>query len=312
MDGDYVQPFAGRIMQGVVDEWTMELDLGKLSDDAGLKPANVRLFLIGWVFPTDTSLNQAILQNPTIDPPAPPSLEVIDADGRWQTVRPFIGFPSGKTKAMVIDVSDAFLTDDYRIRIRSGMELYWDQAFFTINESDAETVSQACELRSADLHFRGFSSRVYADNALFRNGHAPEGYDYDSVTTEPRWNEMTGRFTRYGTATTLLEAQDDRLVVMGPGDELTVSFAVPAAPTPAGWKRDFVLYNVGWDKDADLNTVYGQSSEPYPFKAMSRYPIAPDESQPSSQEYQQYMRDFQTREYIPYRFRDAVRKANIR
>jgi len=227
-------------------------------------------------------------------------------------VRPFIGFPSGKTKAMVIDVSDAFLTDDYRIRIRSGMELYWDQAFFTVDESDAETVSQACELQSADLHFRGFSSRVYADNALFRNGHAPEGYDYDSVTTEPRWNEMMGRFTRFGTATTLLEAQDDRMVVMGPGDELTVSFAVPAAQTPAGWKRDFVLYNVGWDKDADLNTVYGQSSEPYPFKAMSRYPIAPDESQPSSPEYQQYMRDFQTREYVPFRFRDAVRKADIR
>ncbi|MBC7965457.1 MAG: CRTAC1 family protein, partial [Fuerstia sp.] len=61
MDGDYVQPFAGRIMQGVVDEWTMEFDLGKLSDDAGSKPANVRLFLMGWVFPTDTSLNQAIL-----------------------------------------------------------------------------------------------------------------------------------------------------------------------------------------------------------------------------------------------------------
>ena len=312
MDGDYVQPFAGRIMQGVVDEWTMEFDLGQLSDNAGSKPTNVRLFLIGWVFPTDTSLNQAILQNPTIDPPAPPSLEVINADGNWQTVRPFIGFPSGKTKAMVIDVSDAFLTDDYRIRIRSGMELYWDQAFFTIDESDAETVSQACELQSADLHFRGFSRRVYADNALFRNGHAPEGYDYDSVTTEPRWNEMMGRFTRFGTATTLLEAQDDRMVVMGPGDELTVSFAVPAAQTPAGWKRDFVLYNVGWDKDADLNTVYGQSSEPYPFKAMSRYPIAPDESQPSSPEYQQYMREFQTREYIPFRFRDAVRKADIR
>ena len=311
MDGDYVQPFAGRIMQGVVDEWTMEFDLGTLSDDAGSKPTNVRLFLIGWVFPTDTSLNQAILQNPTIEPPAPPSLEVINADGHWQTVRPFIGFPSGKTKAMVIDVSDAFLTDDYRIRIRSGMELYWDQAFFTVDESDAETVSQACELQSADLHFRGFSSRVYADNALFRNGHAPEGYDYDSVATDPRWNEMMGRFTRYGTATTLLEFPDDRMVVMGPGDELTVSFDVPAAPTPAGWKRDFVLYNVGWDKDADLNTVYGQSSEPYPFKAMSRYPIAPDENQPLSPEYQQYMREFQTREYIPFRFRDSVRKADI-
>ena len=308
MDGNYVQPFAGRIMQGVVDEWTMEFDLGKLSDADGLKPDNVRLFLLGWVFPTDTSLNEAIVQNPTIDPPTPPSLEVINANGEWQTVRPFIGFPSGKTKAMVIDVSDAFLTDDYRIRIRSGMELYWDQAFFTVNESDAETVSHACELQSADLHYRGFSHRVYADNTLFRNGHAPESYDYDSVSTEPRWNEMMGRFTRYGATTTLLRSQDDQMVVMGPGDELTISFAVPTSPPPAGWKRDFVLYNVGWDKDADLNTVYGQSSEPYPFTAMTKYPIAPDESQPSTPEYRQYMKEFQTREYLQFRFRDAVRK----
>ncbi|HQZ65216.1 MAG TPA: FG-GAP-like repeat-containing protein [Planctomycetaceae bacterium] len=311
MDDDYVQPFRGRIMQGVVDEWTMEFDLGKLSDETGAKPNDVRLFLIGWVFPTDTSLNQAILQNPTLNPPAPPSLEVINSDGNWQTVRPFIGFPSGKTKAMVVDLSDAFLTDDYRIRIRSGMELYWDQAFFTVNESDAETTSQNCPLQSVDLHFRGFSRRVYADNTLFRNGHAPESYDYDSVTNEPRWNEIQGRFTRYGVATTLLESQDDQMVVMGPGDELTVEFTVPPSQPPTGWKRDFVLYNVGWDKDADLNTVYGQSSEPYPFKAMSRYPIAPDESEPASAAYQQYLQDFQTREYIPFRFRDAVRKQKI-
>ncbi len=70
-----------------------------------------------------------------------------------------------------------------------------------------------------------------------------------------------------------------------------------------------MLYNVGWDKDADLNTVYGQSSEPYPFKAMTRYPIAPEESEPSSPEYQQYLREYQTREYPRFRFRDTVRNA---
>ena len=85
---------------------------------------------------------------------------------------------------------------------------------------------------------------------------------------------MLGRFTRYGDATDLLGSQDDRMIVMGPGDELTVEFTAPTEAPPVGWKRDFVLYNVGWDKDADLNTVYGQSSEPYPFKAMTKYPIA--------------------------------------
>ncbi len=306
-DQDYVQPFKGRLMQGLTDEWTMEFNLGELSTPDQPVPKNIRLVLIGWVFPTDTSLNQAIIQNPDLNPPAPPSLEVVDTDGSWKTVRPFIGFPSGKTKAMVIDLSDVFSTNDYRFRIRSSMELYWDQAFFTVDETDAETRSHDCPLAAADLHYRGFSRRIYADNSLFRNGHAPEGYDYDSVTTEPRWNEMLGRFTRYGDATELLVSQDDRMIVMGSGDELTVEFTVPPDGPPAGWQRDFVLYNVGWDKDADLNTVYGQSSEPYPFKAMTKYPIAPDEAAPVSPGYQQYINEYQTREYPRFRFRDVVR-----
>jgi hypothetical protein len=308
-DKDYVQPFKGRILQGLTDEWTMEFDLGQLGEPNRPAPKDIRLVLIGWVFPTNTSLNQAILQNPNLDAPAPPSLEVIDAEGNWKTVRPFIGFPSGKTKAMVVDLSNAFLTTDYRVRIRSSMELYWDHAFFTVDEADAETRSHECSLVAADLHYRGFSRRTYADNALFRNGHAPEGYDYDQVTTEPRWNEMLGRFTCYGQPTDLLKNQDDQIVVMGPGDEMTVEFAVPADDPPTGWKRDFVLYNVGWDKDADLSTVYGQSSEPYPFAAMTRYPEAPDGSEPSSPEYQRYLDTWQTREYPRFRFRDVVRNA---
>lgn len=306
-DQDYVQPFTGRILQGLTDEWTMEFDLGKLAEPDQTAPKNIRMVLIGWVFPTNTSLNQAIVQNPDLHPPAPPSLEVRDAEGNWKTVRPFIGFPSGKTKAMVIDLSDAFLTTDYCLRIRSSMELYWDRVFFTVDESDADTETFDCPLSAADLHYRGFSRRTYADNALFRNGHAPEGYDYDSVTKDPRWNEMLGRFTRFGEATGLLQSQDDQMVVMGPGDELTIEFIVPTEEPPAGWKRDFVLYNVGWDKDADLSTVYGQSSEPYPFKAMTRYPLAPDESEPTSPEYQQYLKEYQTREYPRFRLRDVVR-----
>ncbi len=307
LDQDYVQPFKGRILQGLTDEWIMEFDLGSLAASDGSRPKNIRLVMIGWVFPTNTSINQAIVQNPELDPPAPPSLEVVDSNGEWKTVRPFIGFPSGKTKAMVVDLTDAFLTTDYRLRIRSSMELYWDQVFFTVDEEDAETQSQDCSLAAADLHYRGFSRRTYADNALFREGHAPEGYDYDSVTTVPRWNEMLGRFTRYGEVLPLLGHQDDQMVVMGPGDELTVEFVVPEKEIPAGWKRDFVLYNVGWDKDADLSTVYGQSSEPYPFKAMTRYPLAPDESQPSSPEYLRYLEEYQTREYQRFEFRDLIR-----
>jgi hypothetical protein len=304
-DGDYVQAFNKRIVQGLTDEWVMEFDLGDLDQDQTVQ--NIRLFLLGWVFPTDTSLNLGIEQNPQIQPPAAPAIEVPDGKGGWKTVRPFIGFPSGKTKAMVVDISDIFDGDDYRFRLRSTMELYWDKAFFTVNEEDAQTASQSCHLITGDLHYRGFSRRTYADNALFRNGRAPESYDYDSVTTEPRWPTISGRFTRYGDTTPLLLDHDDQMVVMGPGDELTVSFQVPSKPVPAGWKRDFVLTNVGYDKDADLNTIYGQSSEPLPFRAMSRYPFADDDQVPDSPEYRQYLDQWQTREYSRKPFLNAIR-----
>ena len=309
MDGNYVQAFNGRIMQGLTDEWTMEFDLGELSSPKQISPKNIRLFLIGWIFPTDTSQNLGIEQNPQLDPPAPPSIEVPNEQGGWKTVRPFIGFPSGKTKAMVVDITDIFEgQSDYRFRLKSSQELYWDQAFFTVDEEDAETISQPCQLVDCDLQYRGFSRRTYADNALFRNGHAPEGYDHSAVTTAPRWPPISGRFTRYGNSTSLLNAHDDQMVVMGPGDAMTIEFAVPEKPVPAGWKRDFVLRNVGYDKDADLNTIYGQSSEPFPFQTMSRYPFTKDDVVPDEPDYRKYIDEWQTREYTKKPFWNAVRQ----
>lgn len=309
-DSNYVQPFDGRIMQGLTDEWWMEFDLGRPVTNSDRKPEKIRLFLIGWVFPTDTSLNLGIEQNPELSPPAPPSLEVPDGHGGWKVVRPFIGFPSGKTKAMVVDISDIFSNDDYRFRLKSSMELYWDRAFYTADEVNADSVAQDCPPVAADLHYRGFSRRTYADNSLFRNGHAPEGYDYDTVTTDPRWPPVAGRFTRYGNCLPLLTQHDDRMVVMGAGDELTIEFEVPVKPVRKGWNRDFVLRNVGYDKDADLNTIYGQSSEPFPFRAMSRYPFATDDETPDSAEYNSYLHEWQNREYSPGPFWQLMRNSD--
>lgn len=306
LDKNYVQAFSGRKLQGLTDEWTMEFDLGTLGQQNSTNPESIKLFLIGWIFPTDTSLNLAIQQNPSLEPPMPPVIEVPNEDGTWQVVRPFIGFPSGKTKAMVVDITDVFSeqTVDFRFRLRSTMELYFDQAFFTVNEPEYDSTVQPCELVTADLHERGFSRRKYSDQSLFRHGYAPEGYDYDAVTTESRWPTIHGRFTRFGEVTGLLEAHDDQMVVMGPGDELTVKFAIPATPVPDGWKRDFVLRNIGFDKDADLNTIYGQTSEPFPFREMSRYPFSSQEA-PNSPQYQEYLDRWQTRRQDAYRFFNA-------
>jgi hypothetical protein len=106
---------------------------------------------------------------------------------------------------------------------------------------------------------------------------------------------MQGNFTRYGDVTSLLQKTDDRLVVMSSGDEMTLRFKVPEKPLPVGWKRDYMLYNVGWDKDADLNTVLGQTVEPLPSARMQRYPYPQENLFGADPGYLQYLKTYQTR-----------------
>ncbi|MCA9179214.1 MAG: hypothetical protein KDB14_32355, partial [Planctomycetales bacterium] len=79
-------------------------------------------------------------------------------------------------------------------------------------------------------------------------------------------------------------------------------------PPPAGWRRDFLLHCVGWDKDADLNTFHGQSVEPLPFRAMSRYPYAPDEDFPDTELHREYLRDYQTRSQSRREFWNVIKQ----
>ncbi|MDX1966733.1 MAG: CRTAC1 family protein [Planctomycetaceae bacterium] len=290
-DGVFLKAYDEQHRQGLTEPHFLELDLGTLE-----RPEQITLFLTGWIYPTDTSLNVALSQDPHLDGPKPPSLAVPDADGNWQVVRPFLGFPGGKTKTIAVDLSGVFLTDDYRLRIETTHEIRWDAAFFTVNESPAETRVTPLPLLSADLHYRGFSQpRPPVMNA-------PETYDYEDVSRAPKWPTMGGRYTRFGDVSELLTTTDDRLVVMGSGDEISLSFAVAAEPLPVGWKRDFFLHNVGWDKDADLHTVYGQTTEPLPFQQMTSYPYSPDVEPPQTPAYRDYLRVYQTRQDPAARF----------
>jgi hypothetical protein len=318
-DGVYARPYERKLRQGVVEEHFIELNL----DDVG-EAQRVTLFLTGWVYPAATSINVALSQGGSIAPPKPPSLEVPDGAGGWKEALPFMGFPGGKTKTIAVELpltasgvrehpdgdvqvaepnreADASRSP-VRLRIRTTMEFYWDHIFFTVDEPPAEVRTTELALAAADLHERGFS-RVVRDDS-----HGPEQFLYGDVSTLPKWPSMSGRFTRYGDVLELLTARDDRLVVMGAGDETTLRFQA-IDPPPAGWKRDFLLYSVGWDKDANLQTVLGQSSEPLPFQAMAAYPWPPDQQPPDSPTYREYLRKYQTRRQPPA-YSSAVRRHN--
>ena len=287
--------------QGLVEDHWIEVDLNsdtKMGEE-------VMLFLTGWVFPTCTSLNLAMTENPLRPKLSPPAIQVPDEDGKWVEVIPYAGFPGGKTKTIAIDLSGKFRSNDHRVRVVTNMELCWDEVFWTTGNGKSETEDYRLtklELLNADLHYRGFSELIP------QPGNAPKRYAYENVTVDSIWPPMSGRFTRFGQVKELIADADDRHVVMGAGDEMTVEFSSEKAPLPNGWKRDFIIYNVGWDKDADLNTVHGQSVEPLPFRAMTKYPYEPDQSFPSEQKHVDYLKRYQTRLQLPGSFWDQVRE----
>lgn len=260
-DGDYLQAFDKLIKQGLAEAHRLEMNLGELG------PAKkITLFMTGWIRPTDTSLNIAISQNPNLDPTQPPSVWVPDAKGVWKQIQPFMGFPGGKTKTIAIDLTDAFSSNDYRVRITSSMEIYWDHVFFTVDEPPVSVDIETLPVLGADLRYRGFSKRMP------NSGLGPESYDYSQSSALPKWPPLEGRLTNYGDVLDLIQKSDNRMVTIGSGDEMEVRFKASTKPIPPGWKVDFILHNVGWDKDADLNTVFGQHVDPLPFARMHSYP----------------------------------------
>ena len=283
LDDAYVGDFEPLRYQGLSEPHDLVLDLGDF--DPG-QP--VQLYLRGWIFPTDASINVALSQSSSLAT-VMPHLQVIGEGGEWVTAVPELSFPSGKNKTIVQNLTGLFPTDDHRVRIRTNMNIYWDEVFFalgaaaaagstpaTVGEpTTAPTRLTVLQPVAADLRHRGFS-REYRKGG--RSG--PPWFDYGTVSQEPRWRPIVGRFTRYGDVLPLVGEADDRYPIMAPGDELALRFAAAGLPElQDGWTRTFLIYTEGWLKDADMNTAAGWKVGPLPFHGMSHYPY--DESEPA-------------------------------
>ncbi|HWC75225.1 MAG TPA: hypothetical protein VG454_14915, partial [Gemmatimonadales bacterium] len=287
-DYRYVSNLVPADYQGLTQPHALTLDL----DERAGAPRSV-LVLRGWIFPSDASINVALSQQRKLRAELP-VLEVRDARGRWVS-RGTVGFPSGKDKTVVIELAGIFPTRDHHVRLRTNLQIYWDQAFV------AEDVSRGHEATAAiarittlapvsgNLHFRGFSR-------MYRRGgrYGPHWFDYDSVATESPWRPIEGAATRFGDVRSLLDESDDQFVIMVPGDETTVEFDAPAEPPP-GWTRDFLLYSDGWIKDSDLNTAHGTTIGPLPYHAIKSYPYARDDAYPTDSARMQYQREYNSR-----------------
>ena len=267
------------------------------------KSGNLFLFLNGWIFPTDASINVAISQSGSLKV-TPPVIQVVNTKGEWVTVIDKLGFPMGKDKTVIADLSGRMLSSDHRIRIRTNMEIYWDQIFFSDHLSDAQLTSTVLKPVSADIHYRGFSRS-------FRKGgrYGPHWFDYSSVDKEPKWRDLAGNYTRYGNVLPLLSESDNKYIISNAGDETSVKFDAGGLPElKKGWKRDFMIHSVGWVKDGDINTAYGNSVMPLPYHGMKSYPPSAGDVYPGDPELKKYAIEYNTRVISSGQFLNAIRE----
>ncbi|MBE9509753.1 MAG: VCBS repeat-containing protein [Bacteroidetes bacterium] len=299
-DDKYVSNFKPGKYQGVTEMTDLILNLDKTDPSE-----DIYLFLNGWLFPSDASINASISQSDEIKIISP-YIQVINKKGEWETIIDNLSFPMGKDKTIVVELSGKIPTSDSRIRIRTNMEIYWDHIFFTNDSASAPIRSSKLNPCSADLHYRGFS-REYRKGGRY----GPHWFDYEDVNTDQKWRDLLGNYTRYGDVLPLLTKADDKYIIKNAGDETTIEFSAENLPKlPKGWKRDFLIHSVGWVKDGDLNTATGQFVLPLPFHDMSRYPYGPEESYPSDPEHLEYMKVYNTRKVTTENLRKAIIETN--
>ncbi|HRZ35929.1 MAG TPA: FG-GAP-like repeat-containing protein [Candidatus Paceibacterota bacterium] len=259
-DGVMVSPERIRIPQlrGLAEPHGVVLDFGPLSVEKPLV-----LALTGWLRFGGGMANVAASHDPDLPFPFP-HLEVETAAGQWQPVNVAPAVPSGKTKTILIDLNGKLPPRARRLRLATAYELHWDRIALFERRLAGDTRITPITPTRADLHWRGFSE--FADLPWTQ----PLTPVYDRTFQNPHWAiTPEGWCTRYGPVDPLVADEDNALVLLNGGDELTLQFDAAALPEPSpGTVRDFFIYTVGWDKDSDFHVELGWKVEPLPWHGM--------------------------------------------
>ncbi|HLJ14482.1 MAG TPA: tetratricopeptide repeat protein [Bryobacteraceae bacterium] len=282
-DQRYPDRFA-RTVTGVAEVHTLDLNFGPKTAPDG----HAVLLLNGWVdWPNGSTFRAAAQEHK--GGLIFPYLQARDAAGKWETIDGDMGIPSGKPKTIAVDFK--FLSASREVRIVTNLCVYWDEIFLSETVTRPVAELHPAILDSGELHFRGFSA-----SKIDPERKQPETFFYDQVSSTSFWNPTPGFYTRYGDVSELVRKTDDRLVIMGSGDELRLRFRADSLPPlPAGWTRDFLLKVDGWAKDRDANTAFSASVEPLPFHGMSRYPYPVTEHYPDDPVHRRYAQEYNTR-----------------
>jgi tetratricopeptide (TPR) repeat protein len=264
-DGRMVDDFGLRSWLGYAEEHSVELDFS-----GRFQPLTTgqKLFLVlaGWTdYPYPESIFAATQAGvPTIWP----LLEQKQPDGSWKNLGE-IGLPAGLPRVMTSDVTGLIDPKGGPLRIRTNLQIYWDQIFLAPLASGVPVAVYERPVSQASLEHRGFVQEFSP------GGKGPVAYDYDRLEGAV-FTKWRGKLTRTGPVTELLTGCDDHFVICGPGDEITAEFAATGLPpVPAGWQRSFILKTWGYCKDTALATKTSGQIGPLPFRGMSKFPYDP-------------------------------------
>jgi tetratricopeptide (TPR) repeat protein len=299
LDGRGLNNFGRGQYQGVTKDHYVEVDLGPEVPQDG----PVYLLAHGSVYPTDSSINVAITQGQRWRAHGL-SLEVPDGRGGWVVARDNLGFPAGRKKTILIDLTRVFRPGTpHRLRLRTNLEIFWDQIQWAQGLPATALHTVRLAPTSADLHYRGYSVITRPDAG------SPELPDYRLISgTKQRWRDLIGYYTRFGDVRELLAQVDDRYVIMNSGDEMSLRFAEQPPPA-AGWVRDFVVVGDGWIKDGDYNSDFSKTVLPLPYHAKRQYNTPPGrlEDEWVYRRHPQDWENYHTRYITPDEFKSALK-----
>jgi tetratricopeptide (TPR) repeat protein len=258
-DSKMVSPtrLRARQLRGLAEPHGVTLDYGPLAAERPLV-----LALTGWLRFGGGMANVGAAHTPDLPFPFP-TLEV-EVGGQWKPVDVVAGAPAGKTKTILIDLAGKLPPGSRRLRLSTAFEIHWDRiALFEKRDNSETRITKLAPTRT-DLHWRGYSE--FESWPWF----LPPTPSYTNVKQTADWTiTPAGWCARHGPVDELIGAQDNALALLNGGDELTLQFAAASLPPkPAGATRDFFLYSVGWDKDADFHCELGWQVEPLPWHGM--------------------------------------------
>jgi hypothetical protein len=211
------------------------------------------------------------------------NISVMGPDGEWVQIYGRKELASdGTPRLRTIDLTDKFLTDDYRVKF--GFDRLRVNSIAIDTSPEQEFTMQEIQPSKAELSFLGYTA---IDNTYFND------HDYNTISGVPRelFANQIGNFTRYGDVLPLLTNAEDHFVVMRHGDQIATEFPYQGEVTP-GKELSYILYSDAVYKHADEET--GQTVNPLPYEGMTSYP---SNGYPMTPENTDYLDTWNTRVY---------------